>query len=70
MSVCAFSTLPDFSVTRVGATEATISPSITSTPRLRSRRWVYVRMSDLNIGNSAFPASTSIRRASSCGSPG
>ena len=32
-SVCASSTFPDLSVTRVGSIDSTISPSTTSTPR-------------------------------------
>ena len=39
-SVCASSTFPDLSVTRVGSTDSTISPSRTSTPRSSSASFV------------------------------
>ena len=69
-SVCAGSTVPDFSVTRVGAIDATASPRTTSTPRFSSACFVYVRMSCLNIEKSAGPASTRVSRAFSCGMRG
>ena len=56
-------TAPDFSVTRVGEIDDTISPTITSTERFASVFSVYARMSSLNIGKSVGPASTRMTRA-------
>ena len=69
-SVCASSTLPDLSVTRVGVIESTISPSTTSTPRFSRARFVQVRRFSLNIEKSSGEASTSVMLAFSCGRPG
>ena len=66
-SVCASSTAPDFSVTRVGETEATVSPVITSTVRSFNAFSVYARMSGLNIEKTSGPASTRTMRTVSCG---
>ena len=62
-SVCALSSAPDFSVTRVGETEATASPVISSTVRFSRAFRVYARMSGLNIVNTSGPASTRTMRA-------
>ena len=66
-SVCALSSLPDLSLTRVGAIAETSSPTITSTPNFSSVFFVYLRMSGLNIVKSSGPASTRISRACFCG---
>ena len=59
------SSSPDFSVTRVGDTEATISPVFTSTSRFVSASSAYSRSFGLNIPKSSGPASTRITLASS-----
>ena len=59
-SVCASSSVPDLSLTRVGAIDSTTSPVFTSTPRFSSASTVYSRMSGLNIGKISGPASTSV----------
>ena len=69
-SVCALMVAPDFSATRVGEIDDTISPSFTSTPRFSSVFFVYERMSPLNIESSAGPASTSVIEACSCATLG
>ena len=61
------SSSPDFSVTRVGETDATSAPVITSTVRSASALVAYSRSFGLNIENSSGPASTRITRAWSCG---
>jgi hypothetical protein len=68
--VCAFSSSPDFSVTRVGETDATIAPVLTSTVRSERALAVYLRIFGLNMEKSSGPASTRVTRASSCGSEG
>ena len=64
-SVCASSTFPDLSVTRVGSTDSTISPRRTSTPNFSSSFLVYSRSFSLNIPKSCGEASTSVIRACS-----
>ena len=64
-SVCARSTSPDFSVTRVGDTDETAVPVLTSTVRSASAFAAYSRSFGLNIEKSSGPASTRVTRASS-----
>ena len=59
------STSPDFSVTRVGDTDETAVPVLTSTVRSASAFAVYSRSFGLNIEKSSAPASTRVTRASS-----
>ena len=68
--MCASSSSPDLSVTRVGETDETSSPVLTSTVRSASAFTVYSRSFGLNIENTSGPASTKITRACSCGSSG
>ena len=49
------SSSPDLSVTRVGETDATIAPVITSTVRSASALAAYSRSFGLNIENSSGP---------------
>jgi hypothetical protein len=58
------------SATRVGETDETIAPVITSTVRSVSAFVAYSRSLGLNIENSSGPASTRITRARSWGSFG
>ena len=62
--------VPDFRVTRVGATDATRAPVTTSTLRFSSASLAYVRRFSLNIPKMSGPASTRTTRAFSCGMPG
>ena len=68
--VCAFSSSPDLRLTRVGETDETSSPVITSTVRSVRAFAAYLRSLGLNIENSSGPASTRITRAFSWGSAG
>ena len=69
-SVCASSSVPDLSLTRVGLIDSTTSPVFTSTPRFSSASTVYFRMSSLNIGKISGPASTSVILAVPSGTSG
>ena len=63
ISVWAFSTVPDFSRTRVGSMLSTTSPSMISTVRFSSAFAAYVCNFFLNIDRTASPASTTMIRA-------